>query len=639
MNRTRLLRPLVALLAAVLLTTTAVAASAVTPKAPRTYGSTIEPLASFQPQTTCSPWARPGTQAFADLLLRTYPTTRSLGIVRSCKVGGTSEHKEGRAFDWGGLRASSAADRARVDSLMSWLLATDRYGHKYAMARRLGIQYVIWNKRIWGSYAASSGWRRYTGANPHTDHVHFSLSWAGARKETSFWTGSTGSAPPAPQPKPQPKPQPTVPAGIPEPRPMSALLKGTGSLTDETVVVPASQRAGGLTRGALVAGRSYLVEAVGTWRHTHRSTDLADAECSRYLWSGWKRQRSVRSTDPKADHLDLYLDGRDLDARADSTLPSTCDSVASSTYRAVFKAPRSGRVPLQVWDPTTYADNAGSLRVRVVDLGVREAMSWSVPARTAAGVMSPGSLRAGTSYLVTVTGTWTDGRGVRADAECSTAAADPTWRRDRVARADHNAYDLMLNRGGVRGDAARTSVDRENCDSTNHAYRFVLTPDRTEPVNVRVHDPLGHQDNRGALRVRVTPLPSISGRETVTVAAARADEMLSGRVYPDGTKVRVRVSGTYALGRDLRGDAECTWTRRDLRWLAHRAGLEYGDLAVNADLPSWLAGPNDDNGCDREHGYSTLLQVSRTAPLSLRVHDNDRGDNSGSLTVTIEPVA
>ncbi|MPZ97620.1 MAG: hypothetical protein GEU96_22555 [Propionibacteriales bacterium] len=251
MNRTRLLRPLVALLAAVLLTTTAVAASAVTPKAPRTYGSKIEPLASFQPQTACSPWARPGTQAFADLLLRTYPTTRSLGIVRSCRVGGTSEHKEGRAFDWGGLRASSAADRARVDSLMSWLLATDKDGHKYAMARRLGIQYVIWNKRIWGSYAASSGWRRYTGANPHTDHVHFSLSWAGARKETSFWTGSTGSTPPKPQPKPQPKPK--VPPGIPEPRPMSALLKGTGSLTDETVIVPAVQRAGGLTRGALVA--------------------------------------------------------------------------------------------------------------------------------------------------------------------------------------------------------------------------------------------------------------------------------------------------------------------------------------------------------------------------------------------------
>ena len=61
------------------------------------------------------------------------------------------------------------------------------------MARRLGIQYVIWNKRIWGSYNASAGWRAYTGANKHTDHVHISFTWAGANMNTSFWTGRVGS--------------------------------------------------------------------------------------------------------------------------------------------------------------------------------------------------------------------------------------------------------------------------------------------------------------------------------------------------------------------------------------------------------------------------------------------------------------
>jgi hypothetical protein len=28
------------------------------------------------------------------------------------------------------------------------------------------------------------------GTNPHTDHIHFSFSWAGARKQTSYWDGT-----------------------------------------------------------------------------------------------------------------------------------------------------------------------------------------------------------------------------------------------------------------------------------------------------------------------------------------------------------------------------------------------------------------------------------------------------------------
>ena len=65
------------------------------------YPQAIEPLAGYQPQTTCSPTAKPGVANFAARLLAAYPSTRSLGIVRACSVGGRSEHKEGRAFDWG----------------------------------------------------------------------------------------------------------------------------------------------------------------------------------------------------------------------------------------------------------------------------------------------------------------------------------------------------------------------------------------------------------------------------------------------------------------------------------------------------------------------------------------------------------
>jgi LysM repeat protein len=94
--------------------------------------------------------------------------------------------------------------------------------------------YIIWNERIWSTYDRDSGWRPYHGPDNHTSHIHFSFSWAGAEKRTSWWTGVVapieygpcqryiGSAVPiygdtinlAPCPKPVPKPKPK-----PKPKP------------------------------------------------------------------------------------------------------------------------------------------------------------------------------------------------------------------------------------------------------------------------------------------------------------------------------------------------------------------------------------------------------------------------------------
>jgi hypothetical protein len=162
--------------------------SGVKPAAP-SFGSSIDGYASYVGQTTCSATAKPGVTAFSQLILKTYTCTSSGGIVRGCSVGGTSEHKEGRAWDWM-VTPSNPASTA----LLNWLLATDASGNKHAMARRLGIMYMIFNKKMWRAYKPSSGWLPYTGSNPHTDHVHFSFSWNGANKKTSFWT-TTGTAP------------------------------------------------------------------------------------------------------------------------------------------------------------------------------------------------------------------------------------------------------------------------------------------------------------------------------------------------------------------------------------------------------------------------------------------------------------
>jgi len=113
------------------------------------------------------------------------------------RYGSVSEHEEGRALDYM-LDANNAADRAVANDFLGWLLATDQYGNQHAMARRLGVMYIIWNRQIWGAYRASEGWRTYscdgTPGSCHTNHIHISFSWAGALRQTTWWTQAGDSS-------------------------------------------------------------------------------------------------------------------------------------------------------------------------------------------------------------------------------------------------------------------------------------------------------------------------------------------------------------------------------------------------------------------------------------------------------------
>ncbi|HMQ25791.1 MAG TPA: hypothetical protein PKA98_07375, partial [Acidimicrobiales bacterium] len=149
------------------------------PDAPSATGSaltaeagSIEPFPSYDGQSTCSPTTKTGTARFRAMVMAAFGGT-DLGIGRACNIGGTSEHKEGRAWDWG-MNANRSADRAKVQRLMTWLLATDGAGNTYAMARRLGIMYIIWNRQMFRLYRPEAGWQSYSGPSPHVDHVHFS---------------------------------------------------------------------------------------------------------------------------------------------------------------------------------------------------------------------------------------------------------------------------------------------------------------------------------------------------------------------------------------------------------------------------------------------------------------------------------
>lgn len=193
---------LAVLVAPAMLVVLPAAPAAAAPASP-SFGSEIEALAPYQGPTACDPVARPGVVQFRDMVLAAYPGTGDSGIVRACTVGGTSEHKEGRAWDWR-VNTASPSQVEQVDDLMTWLLAPDELGNSAAMARRLGVMYVIWDSRIWKSYQAAKGWQPYAGASPHTDHVHLSFSWAGALAETSYWSGRVAPVMSRPLPPPSP---------------------------------------------------------------------------------------------------------------------------------------------------------------------------------------------------------------------------------------------------------------------------------------------------------------------------------------------------------------------------------------------------------------------------------------------------
>ncbi len=171
------------------------ASPAAVPKPAATLPASLEDLTGYVPQTSCDPVARTGTVALARLLTATYPDTTTATSYGCGSDGPVSEHYDGRAIDWM-FPSRTATQLAEADAFLSWLLASDSAGHPYAMARRLGVMYVIYNSRIWGAYRAGDGWRPYSCSGVtgcHQDHVHISLSWNGATGRTSFFTGQVAA--------------------------------------------------------------------------------------------------------------------------------------------------------------------------------------------------------------------------------------------------------------------------------------------------------------------------------------------------------------------------------------------------------------------------------------------------------------
>ena len=162
------------------------------------YDTPVEDYARYQPQTTCRRAAQPGTLELARWLERRFDGGRAHTSVRACRSGGASEHKDGRAIDWT-LNASKKADRKIAKAFLKAIFATDEQGNTHALARRMGIMYVIWNDKMYSAwdqfqregYLSSScrSKKRCSKTLRHRDHVHISLSMKGAKGKTSWYAG------------------------------------------------------------------------------------------------------------------------------------------------------------------------------------------------------------------------------------------------------------------------------------------------------------------------------------------------------------------------------------------------------------------------------------------------------------------
>lgn len=128
----------------------------------------------YQGANKCTGGPQPGARGMMAWFLAKYKAKGGLntGIYNCRSVRGgrtTSLHGEGRAVDLGIRPLRAKYGTALADALRK-------------NSKELGIQCIIWNRKIWSGSYPHAGWRPYKGQANHYDHLHVELTWAGAKR-------------------------------------------------------------------------------------------------------------------------------------------------------------------------------------------------------------------------------------------------------------------------------------------------------------------------------------------------------------------------------------------------------------------------------------------------------------------------
>ncbi|QCC78182.1 hypothetical protein [Nocardioides daphniae] len=153
----------------------------------------VEDYADYQPQTTCNRKLRPACGC--------WPTTSccaaAVAVASSAPARAPrSRSTRSRAPSTGcstPRREGPPAGRAFLDEIF----APDADGNPHALARRMGIMYIIWNDRQWSSYrnfkpkdylpSSCTSRKKCSKTARHRDHVHISLTRKAAKGQLSWY--------------------------------------------------------------------------------------------------------------------------------------------------------------------------------------------------------------------------------------------------------------------------------------------------------------------------------------------------------------------------------------------------------------------------------------------------------------------
>lgn len=624
----------------------------------------VEPFAGYEPQTRCSPDAKPGTVALSKWLMKEYPGSGSSGISRTCGASGVSEHKEGRAFDWA-VNVTSARDRGYVKDFFHRIFATDAEGNKAALARRMGIMYLIWDDHIYASYRGfekkdytHSACKKPSSCSNtlrHRDHVHISLSRAGGAGDTSWyhrddpsWQSPVPVTPNPTTPTPGPSTPPPGDGGTTTPIPVGPPVAGELRLTKKKqlarVAVPLD-RSTYKSKWKLRKGKQYKITVAGLVGYGAPG-QVGDATC---VWSPTSRSWVAGSSAVKingdlvygrtctGDHVytTTYIPrkSKPLRVKLASATPAASGklvlTVSKKTTDVTAKLPT---YPSLAAAPVAQPSTRGSLNTL--------AETVQVPANATAPATTTQEVEAGARYRLTVSGVADLGGGVQTDGQC--IGIGGAWYQSasldlRTPGDDHG--NLYVN--GYPFAGASTT------DCSTHTHVMEFTAAETRQLQLQLWDPFTVADNSGALSVTVQRLsalasprqargeaPQSSGywtmtRDTFAVNVASPDGTVSNMRLRKGERVTLVVSGAFT-SHGVTADATCVSTGAG--WVPRDPGL-----ALEQDpLELWIDGAARPWGtCNDAHTYSTSYVVEKSGPLRLAVMDLDFRDNAGSLEVAL----
>ena len=256
---------------------------------------------------TCTGKVLPGATGSMAYFLAKYKSfgAQNSGIYNCRPIRGTNQttslHGESRAVDFGLKYATDIptyqkfAEQLRLHS------------------KELGIQCIIFNRRIFSGGYSDKGWHKYNGVNPHTDHLHVELSWAAARRSyedtIELWDTVLGGKVGKPVvPKPSNRPAEEVwqnsknskkdnasiartlnvlgyNAGVPDGFPGAYLLSGVKSYQKAQVYFPNMKRDGNwgpMTQAHFEWVKDVLQPALNDWAASQRLGILIeDGDCAR----------------------------------------------------------------------------------------------------------------------------------------------------------------------------------------------------------------------------------------------------------------------------------------------------------------------------------------------------------------------